>query len=143
MNALFGGFLFDHYLIVFSLFFFTILIFGISVRWGLMLIGLLASMACIAMIKGLIDDQRLQRDGVPAIAQIVSTVQTPIMVGNSPVLEFKFEIRRKDGSSPYVLTTRRIVPLTALATMQPGYILPVRILPDSETLISFDQPLFD
>ena len=77
-------------------------------------------------------------NGVPAMARLISSRDTGMMVNNQPRLELELEIHPEGGGlQPYRLTAKRVVGYGSLGSMRPGAVFPVSVDPDRPDKFEF------
>ncbi|MGX1771595.1 hypothetical protein ACWIGW_05730 [Nocardia brasiliensis] len=77
------------------------------------------------------------RNGLLGLGTIRSVGQTGMTVNDQPQVRIEFAVEGADGKN-FVATAKMIVPLTELALLQPGVVLPVRYLPDRTDKVEVD-----
>ncbi|PXX65503.1 hypothetical protein DFR70_104567 [Nocardia tenerifensis] len=77
------------------------------------------------------------RDGLVGLGTIRSFAQTGLTVNDQPQVRIEFSVEGVDGKT-FASTAKMIVPLTELALLQPGVVLPVRYLPDRTDRVEVD-----
>ncbi|MEV6334260.1 hypothetical protein AB0M12_06035 [Nocardia vinacea] len=78
------------------------------------------------------------RDGLVGIGTIKSFRQTGLTVNDQPQIRIDFSVEGVDGKI-FDSHAKMIVPLTELALLQPGVVLPVRYLPDRTDKVEVDR----
>ncbi|MFI7663797.1 hypothetical protein [Nocardia sp. NPDC049526] len=78
------------------------------------------------------------RDGLVGIGTIKSFRQTGLTVNDQPQIRIDFSVEGADGKI-FDSHAKMIVPLTELALLQPGVVLPVRYLPDRTDKVEVDR----
>ncbi|WP_433635405.1 hypothetical protein [Nocardia sp. CA-120079] len=78
------------------------------------------------------------RDGLVGIGTIKSFRQTGLTVNDQPQIRIDFSVEGVDGKI-FHSHAKMIVPLTELALLQPGVVLPVRYLPDRTDKVEVDR----
>jgi hypothetical protein len=78
------------------------------------------------------------REGLMGIGTIKSFGQTGLSVNDQPQVRIEFSVEGVDGKI-FDSTAKMIVPLTELALLQPGVVLPVRYLPDRTDKVEVDR----
>ncbi|MEV4237809.1 MULTISPECIES: hypothetical protein [unclassified Nocardia] len=78
------------------------------------------------------------RDGSVGIGTIKSFRQTGLTVNDQPQIRIDFSVEGGDGKI-FDSHAKMIVPLTELALLQPGVVLPVRYLPDRTDKVEVDR----
>ncbi|WP_062993180.1 hypothetical protein [Nocardia anaemiae] len=78
------------------------------------------------------------RDGLVGIGTIKSFRQTGLTVNDQPQIRIDFSVEGVDGKI-FDSHATMIVPLTELALLQPGVVLPVRYLPDRTDKVEVDR----
>jgi hypothetical protein len=82
--------------------------------------------------------QHRASNGVPAMARLISSRDTGMLVNNQPRLELELEIRPEGGGlQPYRLSTKRVVGYGSLGSMQPGAVFPISVDPDRPDKFEF------
>jgi len=112
-------------------------LFGIVVTLVIVVISLLftavitiVSMAVPAFIfyrlmKANADNQRLLKDGQPAVGQILSAQQTGAFINYNPQVRLTVDVQPLVGE-PYQASVTTVVPMIALPRVQPGQTVDVR-----------------
>ena len=78
---------------------------------------------------------RLQAQGVPARARVLSVTPTGTQVNDTPQMNLDLEVHLA-GKSPYQARARSFVPLTALPMLVPGAHVAVRVDPQDPTAVA-------
>ncbi|WP_227997629.1 hypothetical protein [Nocardia australiensis] len=78
------------------------------------------------------------RNGRIGIGTIKSFRQTGLTVNDQPQVRIEFSVEGMDGKI-FDSAAKMIVPLTELALLQPGVVLPVRYLPDRTDKVEVDR----
>jgi hypothetical protein len=78
------------------------------------------------------------RDGAVGIGTITSFRQTGVSVNDQPQVKIAFRVEGSDGKV-FDSHAKIIVPLTELALLQPGVVLPVRYLPGRTDKVEVDR----
>ncbi len=78
------------------------------------------------------------RNGLVGIGTIRSFRQTGLTVNDQPQIRIDFSVEGVDGKI-FDSHAKMIVPLTELALLQPGVVLPVRYLPDHTDKVEVDR----
>lgn len=84
------------------------------------------------------DNSSAFRDGLVGIGTIKSFGQTGLTVNDQPQIRIEFSVEGVDGKI-FDSHATMIVPLTELALLQPGVVLPVRYLPDRTDKVEVDR----
>lgn len=96
----------------------------------------------IAKMKG--ENQQLLMTGVPAQARIVQVGATGLTVNDAPQLQLTLEVQPPPGagyrgsSTPFAANVRALVPVFAMARIQPGQVIAVRFNPHNPTQVAID-----
>ncbi|QIS06899.1 hypothetical protein F5X71_35390 [Nocardia brasiliensis] len=77
------------------------------------------------------------RNGLLGLGTIRSVGRTGVTVNDQPQVRVEFAVEGADGKT-FVATAKMIVPLTELALLRPGVVLPVRYLPDRTDKVEVD-----
>ncbi|WP_069161365.1 hypothetical protein [Nocardia altamirensis] len=77
------------------------------------------------------------RNGLIGLGTITSFRQTGLTVNEQPQVRIEFRVEGVDGKT-FDAAAKMIVPLTELALLQPGVVLPVRYLPDRTDKVEVD-----
>lgn len=72
------------------------------------------------------------------LGTVVSVAQTGTYINEQPQVRVEFEVEAADGKT-FTSHAKMIVPLTELALLQPGVVLPVRYLPDKPEKVQVDM----
>ncbi|MFI9405399.1 hypothetical protein [Nocardia sp. NPDC052316] len=78
------------------------------------------------------------RDGLVGLGTITSFAQTGVSVNDQPQVRIQFSVEGIDGKT-FPATAKMIVPLTELALLQPGVVLPIRYLPGRTDKVEVDM----
>ncbi|WP_330251697.1 hypothetical protein OG874_37095 [Nocardia sp. NBC_00565] len=78
------------------------------------------------------------RDGLLGIGTVKSFHQTGLTVNDQPQIRIEFGVEGVDGKI-FDAQAKMIVPLTELALLQPGVVLPVRYRPDRPDKVEVDR----
>ncbi|GGK53450.1 hypothetical protein [Nocardia camponoti] len=78
------------------------------------------------------------RDGAVGIGTIVSFRQTGLSVNDQPQVRIDLRVEGEDGKS-FDSHAKLIVPLTELALLQPGVVVPVRYIPGRTDKVELDR----
>lgn len=78
------------------------------------------------------------RDAAVGIGTITSFRQTGVSVNDQPQVKIAFRVEGSDGKT-FDSHAKMIVPLTELALLQPGVVLPVRYLPGRTDKVEVDR----
>ncbi|MEU0503675.1 hypothetical protein [Nocardia sp. NPDC005998] len=78
------------------------------------------------------------RNGLVGIGTVKSFRQTGLTVNDQPQIRIDFSVEGVDGKI-FDSHAKMIVPLTELALLQPGVVLPVRYLPDRTDKVEVDR----
>ncbi|MFE9579376.1 hypothetical protein ACFYO1_23525 [Nocardia sp. NPDC006044] len=78
------------------------------------------------------------RDGLVGLGTIRSFAQTGLTVNDQPQVRIEFSVEGVDGKN-FTAAAKMIVPLTELALLQPGVVLPVRYLPGRTDKVEVDM----
>ncbi|MFD6155260.1 hypothetical protein ACFWF7_13525 [Nocardia sp. NPDC060256] len=78
------------------------------------------------------------RDAPVGLGTIKSFGQTGLAVNDQPQVRIEFSVEGVDGKN-FTATAKMIVPLTELALLQPGVVLPVRYLPGRTDKVEVDR----
>ncbi|MBI3897456.1 MAG: hypothetical protein HY308_04060 [Gammaproteobacteria bacterium] len=81
---------------------------------------------------------KLRREGLPAIAKVVSVKQTGTWIGNNPQVEMELQVQPAEGDA-YVLKHEEVVPIVNLVAIQPGATIRIRVAADDPQQIVFDE----
>ena len=81
--------------------------------------------------------QQLLTTGLVGQAEIVSASQTSMYVNDQPVVQMQLNVT-VSGRSPYLVSHREVVPLLAIAMIQPGRSLPVAVDPADANKLAID-----
>jgi hypothetical protein len=96
------------------------------------------ALGCSMFDTGMSEARALQREGVPAQAEILSIGESGLTVNDDPVISLDVEVRPAD-SPPYKATIKRLlVSRLEIPQFQPGRVIPVRYDPKDPTRVSFD-----
>ncbi|WP_327110901.1 hypothetical protein OHB12_24220 [Nocardia sp. NBC_01730] len=77
------------------------------------------------------------RDGLTGLGTIESFAQTGLTLNDQPQVRVEFSVEGADGKI-FHSSAKMIVPLTQLALLRPGVVLPVRYLPDRTDKVEVD-----
>ncbi|WTL51951.1 hypothetical protein OG203_26380 [Nocardia sp. NBC_01499] len=78
------------------------------------------------------------REGLVGLGTIESFTQTGLTVNDQPQVRVEFSVEGADGKN-FTAIAKMIVPLTELALLRPGVVLPVRYLPDRTDKVEVDM----
>ena len=81
--------------------------------------------------------KQLLTTGLVGRAEIVSASQTSMYVNEQPVVQMQLNVMLP-GRPPYQVSHREVVPLLALAMIQPGHSLPVAVDPANANKLAID-----
>jgi hypothetical protein len=81
--------------------------------------------------------KQLLTTGLVGRAEIVSATQTSMYVNDQPVVQMQLNVT-VPGHPPYPVSHREVVPLLALAMVQPGRSLPVAVDPANANKLAID-----
>jgi hypothetical protein len=91
----------------------------------------------VALGKGAALRKRLQQTGVAGTAQIVGLRETGMRVNDQPQIEMQLMVSIP-GRATYTAIHREVVSHLALARLQPGASLPVRVDPNDVAMMAID-----
>ncbi|WP_067477995.1 hypothetical protein [Nocardia amamiensis] len=77
------------------------------------------------------------RDGRTGLGTVQSVRETGLTVNDQPQVRIEFSVEGADGKT-FASSAKLIVPLTELALLRPGVVLPVRYLPDRTDKVEVD-----
>ncbi|MGO4615299.1 hypothetical protein AB4305_12595 [Nocardia sp. 2YAB30] len=77
------------------------------------------------------------RDGPTGLGTVESFAQTGLTLNDQPQVRIEFSVEGADGKV-FHSSAKTIVPLTQLALLRPGVVLPVRYLPDRTDKVEVD-----
>ena len=106
-----------------------------------LLFPLLLTLPCLALALGCTGyslARDLQREGVPAQAEILSLDATGVKINDDPVIRLEVEVRPRDRP-PYRATIKRLLISTLeIPQYQPGLVIAVRYDPKDPSRVSID-----
>jgi hypothetical protein len=83
-------------------------------------------------------DPVVLRRGTPAKARIIGIQETGLFVGDAPLASLQLEIYPPYGT-PYLATTRAVIPLLKIPRYQPGAEVAVKIHPIDPSKVELDR----
>jgi hypothetical protein len=102
------------------------------------LIVLVSLLPVVRLVMRAQSNKALQTSGTPAQATIVSATQTGTFVNNNPQVALVLDVR-PDGAPPFRAQAVQVVPLIAIAQIQPGAVVGVRYDPADPTKVALAQ----
>ncbi|MEZ5144713.1 MAG: hypothetical protein R2726_19690 [Acidimicrobiales bacterium] len=115
-----------------------ILRFGFLLTGGLLLVFAVFSFF-IGKVTGDLAGEGLLADGVPASAIVTAVAETGTVINyTNAVLAIGLRVQPGDSPQPYDITIKQAVPITAMARVQPGAAVVVRVDPKDRTKAVID-----
>lgn len=84
-------------------------------------------------------DDKLRREGIPAVAKVLALKQTGTWAANNPLVEIELEVQLP-GKSPYVTKITEVIPVVNAPSVQPGTSLNVSVAKDDPNRIVINEP---
>jgi hypothetical protein len=97
---------------------------------GLGITGLILLAVALPMRKAERKAARIRLHGVRANGRIANLAPTGMLINHVPQMKIDLLVEM-EGKAPYQASTKMLVPQHALAQIQPGAVLPLRVDPDN------------